>query len=272
MTTDIDKLAQQMREAAEQAREAEASLEGLVGTSHWAATERRVHEFSRLATPSAVLALLDDRERLREALRAERLELIAAWEALPGGRNQSVRAVERWLMDDMAPVINARRRAIVEAVTPPTVVDEIAAERQRQVAKGWTAEHADDHDSGDMKLVERLRAHRPYNESPHGDGVLVREAASAIERLVRERDAAKGTADDVYRKLIPRAEAAEADRDRLAKLVAEMRDALKPFSAIAEEYSDSEGDDFQVWKDFDVLGATLPLRIFRRARALLQRT
>lgn len=71
----------------------------------------------------------------------------------------------------------------------------------------------------------------------------------------------------------PRAEEAEAkiigleaQRDTLKARVAVMDAALEPFSKIADEYADQEDDDFQVWRDFDVLGATLPLRIFRRAR------
>ena len=55
----------------------------------------------------------------------------------------------------------------------------------------------------------------------------------------------------------------EAVREALA--------ALKPFVDIANEYDDAEDDDFQVWRDFDVLGATLPLRNFRRARAAHER-
>lgn len=50
--------------------------------------------------------------------------------------------------------------------------------------------------------------------------------------------------------------------------VREALEALKPFADIANEYVDQEDDDFQVWKDFDVIGATLPLRIFRNARAI----
>lgn len=46
-------------------------------------------------------------------------------------------------------------------------------------------------------------------------------------------------------------------------------EALRPLATIADEYGDQEDDDFQVWKDFDLLGATLPLKHFRRARAAL---
>ena len=35
--------------------------------------------------------------------------IVDAWEALPGGRNYSVREVERWLIDDMKPAIDAAR-------------------------------------------------------------------------------------------------------------------------------------------------------------------
>ena len=60
--------------------------------------------------------------------------------------------------------------------------------------------------------------------------------------------------------------------ERIAELEAALREkdkALKPFAAIADDYADQEDDDFQVWRDFDVLGASLPLRHFRRARAAL---
>jgi hypothetical protein len=57
--------------------------------------------------------------------------------------------------------------------------------------------------------------------------------------------------------------------EALRSQLAEAREALKPFAEIANEYTDAEDDTFQVWRDFDVLGATLPLRNFRRARAVL---
>lgn len=87
-------------------------------------------------------------------------------------------------------------------------------------------------------------------------------AEARIAELTRERDALV----DLHRSdrqkwdaTRRRAEAAEAKLEAAAA-------ALEPFKNIADEYTDAEDDDFQVWKDFDVLGATLPLRIFRRAR------
>jgi hypothetical protein len=53
--------------------------------------------------------------------------------------------------------------------------------------------------------------------------------------------------------------------------VREALEALKLFADIANEYDDAEDDDFQVWRDFDVLGATLPLRNFRKARVAHQK-
>lgn len=47
--------------------------------------------------------------------------------------------------------------------------------------------------------------------------------------------------------------------------LAEANKVLEPFARIADEYGDEE-DDFQIWKDFDVLGASLPLKHFRAAR------
>jgi len=46
--------------------------------------------------------------------------------------------------------------------------------------------------------------------------------------------------------------------------------ALEPFALIADDYAVEEEDEFQVWNDFDVLGASLPLRIFRSARRALK--
>lgn len=114
----------------------------------------------------------------------------------------------------------------------------------------------------DLKLVERLRAHRPYNQSPHGDGPLVREAASAIERLVRELRIVQNAAETIASahgtelehlrqnhafdhkvraeheslkalnsQLTDMLLATEADRDRLAKLVAKMREGLSDAAA-----------------------------------------
>jgi hypothetical protein len=44
----------------------------------------------------------------REALE----KIIDAWEALPGGRDFSVREISAWLSNDMTPAINAARKAI----------------------------------------------------------------------------------------------------------------------------------------------------------------
>lgn len=68
-----------------------------------------------------------------------------------------------------------------------------------------------------------------------------------------------------------RAEAdAEAEVAKLRERVAALEAGLKPFADISEAYSEREDDDFQVWHDFDTLGSSLPLRIFRAARALIE--
>lgn len=87
------------------------------------------------------------------------------------------------------------------------------------------------------------------------------EEAEALLEQMRERLDARER-DPVGMQERRRAEAAEARNAELVK-------ALVPFAHIAESYSDQEDDEFQVWTDFDALGATLPLRIFRRARAAL---
>lgn len=64
--------------------------------------------------------------------------------------------------------------------------------------------------------------------------------------------------------LVPSPEMVEA----ICSLLIEQHEAMGPLAAISDEYSDAEDDDFQVWKDFDVLGATLPLKHFRRLAAV----
>lgn len=110
----------------------------------------------------------------------------------------------------------------------------------------------------DLKLVERLRAHHPYNQSRHGDGPLVREAADAIERLVREvesvatREAA--TVKAAFR--------TQDDRDRLAAQVEEMREVLESLLRLNDNHSPFGGE---IYRDRVEL-------TWDRVRALLQRT
>lgn len=54
--------------------------------------------------------------------------------------------------------------------------------------------------------------------------------------------------------------------------IGRLRAALKPFAELADEYSEREDASFQVWKDFNPLGAMkrLTLAKFRSARAVLQ--
>ena len=59
-------------------------------------------------------ALRAENDRLRKALNGERRQLIDAWEMLPGGRQQPVEAVERWLIKSMAPVVNEARDALAK--------------------------------------------------------------------------------------------------------------------------------------------------------------
>lgn len=61
------------------------------------------------------------------------------------------------------------------------------------------------------------------------------------------------------------ATALEAQQAQIKRLA----EALRPLALIADNYDDEEDDAFQVWQDFDILGASLPLRNFRRARSAL---
>ncbi|BCH33162.1 hypothetical protein MesoLjLc_50920 [Mesorhizobium sp. L-8-10] len=131
-------------------------------------------------------------------------------------------------------------------------------------------------------LAERLKArsarlaflHRAQNASgkPSLDAELMAEAAVEVERLTRERDhwqtAFKGAFETALGNERDR-KAAEAMIAALQATQTAKDEALKPFAAIADEYSEQEDDDFQVWNDFDVLGANLPLRHFRAARCAI---
>jgi vacuolar-type H+-ATPase subunit I/STV1 len=112
-------------------------------------------------------------------------------------------------------------------------------------------------------LVESLRRTPDRNaltqNTCQAQNSLLREAADEIERL-----------SALESRPVALADASPKDTAKDSEL-AEARAALEPFGKIAEEYADQEDDDFQVWRDFDVLGATLPLRIFRRARTVLSR-
>ncbi len=55
-----------------------------------------------------------------------------------------------------------------------SVIDEIAAERLRQVEKGWTAEHDDEHDRGELAQAAAsftLRAIARYGDFPIYAGI-----------------------------------------------------------------------------------------------------
>jgi len=46
-----------------------------------------------------------------------------AWESLPGGTNYSPRVVEKWLINDMKPAIDAVRATIAKAEAQPKCPD-----------------------------------------------------------------------------------------------------------------------------------------------------
>jgi hypothetical protein len=60
---------------------------------------------SVIAPQESIRALLAERDALLVLLEA----LVRAWETLPGGKQQPVRAVERWLSDDMKPAVDEAR-------------------------------------------------------------------------------------------------------------------------------------------------------------------
>jgi len=99
-----------------------------------------------------------------------------------------------------------------------------------------------------------------------GDGRKAR-----IRGLTLSRERVNGRLIDTGNVLVPYAIVAWSAPDERPSTEPseEMVEALRPFADIANEYDDAEDDDFQVWKDFDVMGASLPLKHFRRARAAL---
>lgn len=122
---------------------------------------------------------------------------------------------------------------------------ELAAETAARKKAEWIAERM----TAERKRLSDRIAHQRYS---------LRENWMIVETRAR---GLRSSALHIYKKgraLVAEARAAEAKVEGL-------RTALEPFAKIAAEYSASEDDDFQVWKDFDVLGATLPLRIFRCA-------
>lgn len=164
----------------------------------------------------------------------------------------------------------------------------------------------------DLKLVERLRnpdyaGDLQHLRSAYEIDNLMRQSADAIERLVRERDEARehdartmevtdiavalpGSEADRIKRICQRAmgayqqerdmEVLRADRDRLAALVAEMREALEPFGRMADAYFhryETRPGEFREAhqdkpNDVTVYGfndASLTVGHLRRARALL---
>lgn len=53
--------------------------------------------------------LQQEAEAQRDALQELLADVMAAWEALPGGKNYSANRIERWLVDDMKPAIDEVR-------------------------------------------------------------------------------------------------------------------------------------------------------------------
>lgn len=62
-----------------------------------------------------------------------------------------------------------------------TVIDEIAAERRRQIeVKGWTPEHDDTHDLGELSLAAALYA-LPYEAEIAGEPLLPQDSYIVLD-------------------------------------------------------------------------------------------
>lgn len=66
--------------------------------------------------------------------------------------------------------------------------------------------------------------------------------------------------------LAERASALISERDALKAECDQLRAALKPFAQIANEYSDDEDDDFQLWQDAHEPASRVTLGMCRAAR------
>ena len=58
----------------------------------------------------------------------------------------------------------------------------------------------------------------------------------------------------------------------LKSRIADLEQALEPFATIANQYSDSEDDEFEIWRDFHPMVRELRITLgkFRKARAVLE--
>lgn len=88
-----------------------------------------------------------------------------------------------------------------------------------------------------------------------------------VEAAEKERKEAAVFGADVLHEALIATEALLAARQTIERLT----EALRPFSAVADEYDDREDDAFEVWRDCHepVTRAMTALRNFRRARAVL---
>lgn len=112
-------------------------------------------------------------------------------------------------------------------------------------------------------------------KSQRFDDIIAMASGEVLEYIVAQED----MLDTVrawaghYRRIVEHNAAVTAKSEAtilsLTKRLERAEEALRPFAAISDDYSAEEDDDFQVWRDFDVLGASLPLKHFRRARAAL---
>lgn len=116
-------------------------------------------------------------------------------------------------------------------------------------------------------LPADVKSAEPWNEPPltcpHIDAAI---ASGELSDVVK---AELATIRDINSQLRYGTWALRAEITSQSAMLDRAREVIKPFAAIAAEYADQEDDEFQVWKDFDVLGATLPLKIFRAASRLI---
>jgi hypothetical protein len=76
-------------------------------------------EIDRLtyALSDALMEIANLRATIADLVKAL-VEMVEAWEELPGGLQQPVRMVERWLIVDMKPAIDGARAALAKAKQP----------------------------------------------------------------------------------------------------------------------------------------------------------
>jgi hypothetical protein len=100
-----------------------------------------------------------------------------------------------------------------------SAIDRITAERQRQIeAEGWTPEHDDEHDSGEMVYAAISYALNPFSNERLGNDARIPAGLAVPEHWPWDDEWWKPTPKDRIRELTKAAALIAAEIDRLERL------------------------------------------------------